>query len=173
MHRAKFITTGLLIISLTGIYSAAFAQNSSDTPPAVTAPEPSAPPAAAPPAAPAPVAAPAPAAPAPATVAAPAEPQKLTGLAAWNTIIGNTITGKREGDDFDYYVKADGSIVWLDDGDIETGKWALEGQKICVTFPGEEKECFRIEMTGATINFLDDDNSGFRGTLLKGNPKNL
>ena len=130
-------------------------------------------PAEAPPAAPAPAAPAAAAAPAAPAAAAPAESAKLSGVAAWNAIIGNTVTGKREGDDFDYYVKPDGAIILLDDGDIETGKWALEGQKICFTFPGEDKECLTVSLDGDVINFLEDDGSGFRGKLLKGNPKKL
>lgn len=131
-------------------------------------PAPAAPPAEPAPAAPVP--APAPAAPAP---AAPTTPAKLSGLAAWNAIIGNTVSGKREGSEYDYYVKADGTLVALDDGDIDTAKWALEGQNICVTFPDEDKECFTIELDGDIVSFRDSSGSGFRGTLHKGNPKKL
>lgn len=127
------------------------------------------------PAAETPAAPAAPAAEPAAPAAAPAAPAaaKLSGLAAWNAIVSNTINGKRDGEEFDYYVKADGTIVWLDDGDIETGKWAMEGQNICVTFPDDDKECFSVELDGDIITFKDQTGSGFRGTLLKGNPKKL
>ena len=149
MRKTLSMTAGLLGLFLAAQANVTQAQTPAEAPP--VAPAPAAPPAA----------------------AAPAESAKLSGLAAWNAIIGNTVTGKRDGDDFDYYVKADGVIIWLDDGDIETGKWALEGQKICFTFPGEDKECLTISLDGDVINFLEDDGSGFRGKLLKGNPKKL
>ena len=158
MRKNRFIIAAIAACALAVANNASFAQQAPDAPPPAAAPAPAAP-----------AAEPAPAAPS----AAPTPAAKLSGIAAWNAIIGNTITGKKDGDDFDYYVKADGTIVWLDDGDIETGKWALEGEKICVTFPDEDKECYKISMDGDVINFLDDDGSGFRGTLLKGNPKKL
>ena len=157
MRKNRFIIAAIAACALTVANNASFAQQAPDAAPPAAAPAPAAP-----------ATQPAPAAP---PARAPAA--KLSGIAAWNAIIGNTISGKKDGDDFDYYVKADGTIVWLDDGDIETGTWALEGEKICVTFPDEDKECYKISMDGDVINFLDDDGSGFRGTLLKGNPKKL
>ena len=151
MRKSTILKGCVIALSITSSASFVYAQTpAAETPPAAAAP--------------------APAVPAP---EAPAAVAALTGMAAWNAIVGNTISGKKEGDDYDYYVKADGSIVWLDDGDIETGKWALEGQKVCVTFPDEDKECYKVELNGDIVNFLDDDGSGFRGTLAKGNPKKL
>jgi hypothetical protein len=131
-------------------------------------------PAAAPaaPAAPSPAA---PAAPAPAAApAAPAAPAKLTGMAAWAAVVGNTVQGKVNGKDYFEFYEQDGKVKALTGGtDLETGKWALEGTKVCVIFPGEDKECYVIEVIGEIVNFTDDHGKGVRWTLLKGNPKSL
>ena len=112
------------------------------------------------------------AAPAPASPPPGAQP-KSAGLDAGKAILGNTITGSRDGREYADYYAPDGKIVALDGGDIEVGRWTVEGEAVCTHFPSEGKVCYRVNVTGETVNFVDRDGTGFRGTILKGNPMNL
>lgn len=112
------------------------------------------------------------AAPAPAS-SPPAVQPKSTGLDASKAILGNTVCGSRDGKEYADYYAPDGRIVALDGGEIENGRWSLEGDTICTDFPSEGKICYRVDVSGDTATFVDRDGAGFRGTILKGNPKNL
>ena len=133
-------------------------------PPAAASPAPAAPAAAA--SAPA---ASAPAANAPAT-------QKLTGLAAWNALVGNSISGKNDdGDPLVEYYLANGTVKQLvDDDDVNTGKWAVRGKQVCFEYPDDDDEsCYEIVVDGNIATFTDEDGAGHRYQILKGNPKKL
>lgn len=151
-------------------------------------PTPATPPAAATPAAPAPTAptAPAVAAPvapaaapsAPATAAAapatPTVPARLTGIAAWSTLIGNTVQGKDGDKDYWEFYLADGKVKALTGAnDLVTGKWSVEGDKVCIQFPSEAKDCYLVEVIGDIVNFTDEHGKGVRWAVMKGNPKSL
>ena len=112
------------------------------------------------------------AAPAPASPPSAAQP-KSTGLDAGKAIVGNTVSGTRDGREYADYYAPDGKIVALDGGDIEIGKWTLEGNAFCTDFPSEGKICYRVDVAGDTATFVARGGEGFRGTILKGNPKNL
>jgi hypothetical protein len=125
------------------------------------------------PAAPAVSAAPAPrpAGPAP----APAAVGRLTGAAAWNALIGNSITGKsEEGDPLTEFYLPNGTVKQLIDDEISTGKWALRGQEICFEYPEDDDEtCYKLVVDGNIATFTDEDGAGRRYTVEKGNPKKL
>jgi hypothetical protein len=106
---------------------------------------------------------------------APADAGKLTGLAAWSALVGNTITGKdSEGSPLSEFYAADGSVKQLDDDEVATGKWAVRGDKACFIFAGEKEEtCYAVEVAGNVATFFDEDGDGKRYKILKGNAKNL
>ena len=104
---------------------------------------------------------------------APAAQSKLTGLDAGKAILGNTISGRRDNEDYADYYSPDGKLTALSGGEIELGRWTLEGDLLCTDFPSEGKICYRVDVLGETVTFIDKDGTGFRGTILKGNPKNL
>ena len=104
---------------------------------------------------------------------APAGSAKLTGLDACKAVLGNTIVGRRDKQDYADYYAPDGRLVSLDGGDIEIGGWTLKGDSLCTDSPSEGKACYRIEVSGDTATFVEKDGTGFRGNILKGNPKNL
>ena len=139
--------------------------------PAAAAPAPA--PAAAAPAAPAPAAAaPTPAA-APAA-AAPAAPAKLVGLAAWNQLIGNSITGDDGGKTLTEHYSADGRAKSMTGNEISQGTWAISGEVVCFKYTDEPKpECYKVEVMGDAVTFFDEKGTGTRYQILKGNPKNL
>lgn len=94
-------------------------------------------------------------------------------MAAWNTLVGNTVAGKVDGKEFADYYLADGTVKSMVESQIVSGKWALEGDKICFTYPGDPKECYAVEVTGEFATFTDTSGVGIRGQILKGNAKNL
>ena len=98
---------------------------------------------------------------------------KLTGLDALKAVLGNTIVGRRNNQDYADYYEPGGRIVALEGGEIEPGSWTLTGDTVCTDFPSEGKACYHIEVFGDTATFLDEDGTGFRGNILKGNPKHL
>jgi len=110
------------------------------------------------------------AAPAPETPAAP----KLLGVAAWKELVGNSITGKEDGETLVEYYAPDGTAKSMLDNEISTGKWALVGETICFQYADEkEMECYRLEVAGNTATFTDQKGTGTRYEILKGNPKGL
>ncbi|HKM55196.1 MAG TPA: hypothetical protein VJY33_17435 [Isosphaeraceae bacterium] len=107
---------------------------------------------------------------APETPAAP----KLLGVAAWKELVGNSITGKKEGKTLVEYYAPDGTAKSMLDNEISTGKWALVGETICFQYADEkEMECYRLEVAGNTATFTDQKGTGTRYEILKGNPKGL
>lgn len=113
----------------------------------------------------------------------PAKPRRLTGAEAWNSLLGNSATGKTsDGMRTDYYV-ADGTIKTLVDSELKTGKWRLQGEKVCIEYPStgddddddeeEGETCYRVTISSGFVVFLDDDGEGWRLRILAGNPKDL
>jgi hypothetical protein len=83
--------------------------------------------------------APAPTTPAPsATPAPPAPAAKVSGLAAWSLLIGNTVAGKIDGKDFAEFYLADGTVKTMEDSVLTTGKWTVEGAQVCFVYPKED-----------------------------------
>jgi hypothetical protein len=123
------------------------------------------------PAAPAPTA-PAPTAPAPAPTA-PAAAAKVTGLAAWALLVGNSDQGKLNGEELTDYYLENGTVKTLVGDRLATGKWSLEGNKVCIVYPKEDKDCYAVEVAGDNVTWTDESGKGLRMQLLKGNPKHL
>jgi hypothetical protein len=143
------------------------------TPAATPAPAPAATPDA-PAAAPAPAPAATPASPPATPPGAAAAAQTLTGLAAWNQLVGNSISGTEDGKPLTEYYTADGTAKSMNGDEISNGKWAVVGNLTCFKYAGDDKpECYRIEVIGDTVTYYDEDGTGTRYQLLKGNPKGL
>jgi hypothetical protein len=114
-------------------------------------------------------------APAPAAPAAPAAPSKaLSGLDAWNALVGNTVVGKDADDNelIEYYLK-NGTVKQLSDDQVSTGKWSFKDGQVCFRYPEEDEYCYDLTVDGDIATFSDEDGSGTRYTILKGNPKRL
>jgi hypothetical protein len=99
--------------------------------------------------------------------------EKLTGMAAWNVLVGNTVVGTVEGKELVDYYLSDGTVKSKVDNELVVGKWALEGDKICFTYPTEPKECYAMEVTGETATFTAPTGAGIRAQIFKGNARNL
>jgi hypothetical protein len=100
--------------------------------------------------------------------------QRLSGLAAWNALVGNSISGKNEdGDPLTEYYMRNGTVKQLADDETATGKWTVRGEKVCFKYPDEDEDCYRITVDGDIATFTEDDGSGRRYQILQGNPKKL
>jgi len=107
-----------------------------------------------------------------AAAAAPAD-KTMTGAEAWLTIIGNTVTGKVDGEMIFEHYRKDGTLALLEGSEITKGKWSLEGERVCFKYPDEDKDCQTITRTGDEVTFKRKDKSGYKLKVLQGNPKNL
>ena len=99
--------------------------------------------------------------------------KRLTGKAAWDTVVGNTLTGRIDGKTYHDLYRKDGKLVSLLDDEVTTGKWFPEGDKVCTKYPDDDKECYTVVATGRTVTMTNAKGKGFRATLLRGNPKDL
>jgi len=97
----------------------------------------------------------------------------MTGAEAWLSIIGNTVTGKIDGEVIFEYYRKDGTLTLMEGSEITKGKWSLEGERVCFKYPDEDKDCQTISRTGDEATFTRKNKSGYRLKVLEGNPKNL
>ncbi len=110
------------------------------------------------------------------TAATPTIPQpapRLTGLAAWNALLGNTITGKNDDGLLTEHYLPDGSVKSRTDDERSTGRWTVRGERVCFKFPKDDEECYRVQVQDNVALFIDSDNKTWRYEILKGNPKQL
>src|SRR5260370_18560864 len=100
--------------------------------------------------------------------------QRLVGVAAWNAVVGNSITGKEDGEILVEYYAPDGTAKSMLGNEIVAGKWALVGETVCFQYTDDkEMECYKVEVTGDSATFIDPNGTGSRYDILKGNPKGL
>jgi hypothetical protein len=100
--------------------------------------------------------------------------QKLVGMAAWNKLVGNSISGTEDGQLLTEYYAPDGTAKSLLGSEISTGTWMLVGEVICFKYPDDDKpECYKLEVAGDTATLYDEKGAGTRYQILKGNPKGL
>lgn len=96
-----------------------------------------------------------------------------TGGEAWLSIIGNTITGRVDGEEIFEHYRKDGTLALMEGSEITQGKWSLEGERICFKYPDEDKDCQNVSRTGDEVTFARKGGKSLRFKLLNGNPKNL
>ena len=96
-----------------------------------------------------------------------------TGGEAWLSIVGNTITGRIDGEEIFEHYRKDGTLALMEGSAITQGKWSLEGERVCFKYPDEDKDCQSVSRAGDEITFARKGGKSFRFKLLPGNPKNL
>jgi hypothetical protein len=100
--------------------------------------------------------------------------QRLTGVAAWSQLVGNSITGQEDGKTLVEYYASDGTAKSMLGNEISSGKWVLVGETICFQYTDQkEMECYKLEVMGNTVTLTDQQGTGSRYEILKGNPKGL
>jgi hypothetical protein len=105
--------------------------------------------------------------------AAAGDGKTLSGPEAALSLVGNTITGKFDGELIFELYRKDGTTGLLAGSDISKGKWSVEGERICTKYPDEDKECFGIRRTGDDVTLTGAKGKGYRLKVLAGNPKDL
>lgn len=109
-----------------------------------------------------------------ATPATPPPAGKLTGAAAWQTIVGNTVEARSRDGGYTEYYAPDGAVHHLDRDGKATGKWTLKGEKVCFDFADEDdRSCVEVEVTGQKGAFIDEDSSRDTFNVLHGNAMGL
>ena len=104
-------------------------------------------------------------------LASEARPPTLTGEAARDRIVGNTLDGATADGPYTLFFAGDGRLVSSDrDGRVD-GTWVLRDAKLCTTLPDEDEECRVLEVSGSNGNFVDSDGSRYPFTIAPGNPK--
>ena len=56
---------------------------------------------------------------------------------------------------------------------LDGAKWAIEGQKVCTKYKGDDKDCYGIERTGDQVTLTDSKGNAYKLKVLPGNPKDL
>lgn len=97
----------------------------------------------------------------------------VTGGEAWLTIVGNTITGRVDGEEIFEHYRKDGTLALMEGSEITKGRWSLEGERVCFKYPDEDKDCQTVSRTGDEVTFARKGGKSFRFKVLAGNPKNL
>jgi hypothetical protein len=92
-----------------------------------------------------------------------------SGLDAWEILVGNSITGKEDGETLVEYYAADGTAKSMMGNQISTGQWALVGDTVCFKYPDEEMDCYKLEVIGNTVTMTDSTGEATRYEILKGN----
>lgn len=98
---------------------------------------------------------------------------RLTGIAAWAALVGNTVTAKTDDGVVTEFYAADGTVKSMTGSELSAGRWALTGEEICFKYGDDDAECYKIEVIGTTVTFTDEDGGTRRFDLLKGNVKNM
>lgn len=111
----------------------------------------------------------------PAWAQAPAAP--LSGKAAIQALVGNTVEVNNGGQKNAMYFSADGTALsTADEADQKVGRWSVgAGGQFCVVDKGEtpqQNDCADLTITGNTVTFKIGT-SEMSGTLVKGNPNKL
>jgi hypothetical protein len=99
---------------------------------------------------------------------------KLTGAAAWQQLVGNTVVAEARSGGYTEFYGTDGAVIHLDKDGKAKGRWTLEGDKVCFDFPEEDdRSCVNVSLDGRKGAFVDEDASQDTFTLLPGNAKAL
>jgi hypothetical protein len=108
-----------------------------------------------------------------AAAAAPSASKVLEGGEAGLSLVGHTLTGKIDGEVFFELYRKDGSVALMEGSEISTGKWTIEGDRLCTKYKGDDKDCYGIKRDGETVTLTAKGGKAYRLKLLEGNPKNL
>lgn len=99
---------------------------------------------------------------------------KRTGLAGWEALKGNTITGRSASATYSEYFDPAGAVRLVDADGLSTGTWTVQNNKVCFDFPDDdEHSCTAFEVTGTSGTATEDDGSVLRFDILPGNSKGL
>ncbi|MGI3902589.1 MAG: hypothetical protein ACRYGP_32705 [Janthinobacterium lividum] len=108
------------------------------------------------------------------TFVCPADAEEpLTGAAAWERIVGNTVSGTTPDGPYAELLRADGSFTIVDNDGKGAGRWTLRDGKLCTQADDEEEECRSLSVLGKDGTFIDEAGSRYAFEIVPGNPKGL
>ena len=100
-------------------------------------------------------------------------PATVTGEAARDKIVGNTLDGTTADGPYTLFVAGDGRLVSTDRDGRAEGTWVFRDGKLCAALPDEDEECRSLEVTGPVGAFVDSDGSRYPFTITTGDPNKL
>lgn len=103
----------------------------------------------------------------------PAPPGLLTAAAAWNRIVGNTVSGTTPDGPYSEFFAPDGRLMIVDNDGKAGGRWTLRDARVCTQVDDDDEECRNVEVTGSTGAFVDEAGSRYPFDIVAGNPKGL
>ncbi|SEE15455.1 hypothetical protein SAMN05444161_4991 [Rhizobiales bacterium GAS191] len=104
----------------------------------------------------------------------PSAPTKITGKAAIEALIGNTMTGSADGTPYLAFYAKDGTVTMKRGGEVSSGKWSINGDDLCEEYPDDEDEsCYKLELDGTAGVMTDEDGTPYKIEILPGNPEKL
>jgi hypothetical protein len=104
----------------------------------------------------------------------PSPATKLTGHAAIEALIGNTMTGSADGAPYFAFYDKDGTVKMKRGGEVSTGKWSFDEDDLCEEYPDDDDEtCYKLELSGQTGIMTDEDGTAYKVEILPGNPEKL
>jgi hypothetical protein len=105
---------------------------------------------------------------------APSPPAKLTGHAAIDALIGNTMTGTAEGAPYFAYYDKNGEVRMQQGRDVSIGHWSIDRDDLCEEYPEDDDEtCYKLELDGAEGVMTDEDGTAYAIEIIPGNPRKL
>jgi len=106
--------------------------------------------------------------------AAPSPSGKLSGKAAIEALIGNTMTGNADGVPYFAFYVRDGTVTMKRGAEVTSGKWSIAGDDLCEEYPDDEDEsCYKLELDGMSGIMTDEDGTPYKVEILPGNPEKL
>lgn len=107
---------------------------------------------------------------APARAGAPAA-EPLTGPAAWQRVVGNTVAGTTPDGSYTEFFAPDGGLRLSDRDGTAEGRWTLRDGKLCTQVVDDEEECRGLDVSGAAGAFTDEAGTRYTFVILPGDPK--
>jgi hypothetical protein len=104
----------------------------------------------------------------------PSQPAKLTGHAAIDALVGNTMTGTAEGSPYFAYYDKNGEVRMQQGRDVSVGHWSIDSEDLCEEYPDDDDEtCYKLDLDGAKGVMTDEDGTAYAIEIIPGNPRKL
>ena len=101
-------------------------------------------------------------------------PGALAGAAAWERVVGNTVSGTTPDGPYDEFFAPDGRLAIVDGDGKAGGTWRWQEDRLCTRVDGEEdEECRSVAVTGTSGAFTDAAGSRYAFEIRPGNAKGL
>ena len=99
---------------------------------------------------------------------------KLSGRAALDAIIGNTIVTSVANGEVVIFFDANGALKGISGGGPRTGTWIVKDDKLCLDPNRTHAECFRAEVVGTSVSLhFEEGAPPVVATILQGNARNF